>query len=432
MSNTDHYTKMELLAFKWLIVLKLLFTILKVCAEQEEGSSAPDAEVQHLTDKPGWDRAWTHAALEPLYNSSLYPDVDVFHARVRFPSALGIANQLRKYHLNSTRVKRGTAVVVVRAGKVYGITFEDFSPAFRIRLDSVVSELQRHQDAGYIKLEDTVFIYNARDVPVCTLGYCLAPLFSHIKDIRNGRPYSDDMLVPLMSYPFEELVEYPQDKKIRQGVMASYMDEAVGSENTCRSLVHRFARQDTAGEYIKVLDSERLMETDKDRNGLKAAHVSGIVAPPPPPDELVRYSLVMSCDYQTANPGLASLLHTNSLVLKGRSAWHEHYYRALENGVHFVEFEPGFAEEEVKDALKPASQEKVRAMVEAAQRFAYKYLSQRSRALFFEKAISEYNKLFGPGYMKATVADLPGDRNIQMRDILALNMYPSSWRQGLA
>ncbi|GIL84916.1 hypothetical protein Vretifemale_13492 [Volvox reticuliferus] len=238
-----------------------------------------------------------------------------------------------------------------------------------------------------------------------------------------------------MSYPFEKLVDYPLDKKIPQGVMASYMDEAVGTESTCRSLVHRFARADVAGDYIKILDSELLTATSKDsrdRSAAKVAHVSGIVAPPPPPDQLVRYSLVMSCDYQTANPGLASLLHTNSLVLKGRSSWYEYYYRALENGVHFVEFEPGFAEEEVKDALKPGAQAKVRAMVEAAQRFAYKYLSQRSRALFFEKAISEYNKLFGPGYMKATVADLPADRSIQMRDIMALKMYPSSWRQGLA
>ncbi|EFJ47146.1 hypothetical protein VOLCADRAFT_117922 [Volvox carteri f. nagariensis] len=423
---------MDLKAFKWLVVLEVLFTVGAVFAEQQDGAQTPEPDVQFMTDKPGWERGWTHEALEPLYNASLYPDVAVFRARVRLPSALGIANQLRKYHLNSTRIKRGTAVVVVRSGKVHSITFEDFASAYRIRLDSVVSELQRYQDEGHIQLEDTVFILNTRDVPVCTLGYCHVPVFSAIKDIRNGRPYSDDLLIPLMSYPFEQLVDYPLDKKILQGAMASYTDEAVGAESSCRSLVHRFAREDFMAQYIKVLDSEELMSSSKERNAAKAAHVSGIAARPPPPEELARYLVVLSCDYQTANPGLASLLHTNSLVLKGRSYWYEYYYRALQAGVHFLEFEPGSAAEEVKDALRPSSQEKARKMIEEAQQFAYKYLSQRSRALFFAKAISEYNNLFGDGYMQATVADLPKDRGIQMRDILAMKMYPSSWRQGLA
>ncbi|PNH06975.1 hypothetical protein TSOC_006597 [Tetrabaena socialis] len=68
----------------------------------------------------------------------------------------------------------------------------------------------------------------------------------------------------------------------------------------------------------------------------------------------------------------------------------------------------------------------------AGQQFAYTFLSQRSRALFFEKAISEYNKLFGEGYMQATVGELPTDRAVAMSDILALPQYPRSWRQGLA
>lgn len=37
----------------------------------------------------------------------------------------------------------------------------------------MVSELTRFQQAGHIKLEDTIFIYNARDVPMCTIGACV-------------------------------------------------------------------------------------------------------------------------------------------------------------------------------------------------------------------------------------------------------------------
>lgn len=66
-------------------------------------------------------------------------------------------------------------------------------------------------------------------------------------------------------------------------------------------------------------------------------------------------------------------------------------------------------------------------MVEAAQRFAYRYLSPRSRALYYEGAVRQYNTLFGPGYMAATVAQLPADRPVTMDDILGLRMYPRGW-----
>ncbi|GFR51441.1 hypothetical protein Agub_g13727, partial [Astrephomene gubernaculifera] len=166
--------------------------------------------------------------------------------------------------------------------------------------------------------------------------------------------------------------------------------------------------------------------------GSEGGPVSGMAPRPAPAAPLSRYAALLSCDCQTANPGLAGLLHTNSPVLKGRSNWAEYYYRALQEGVHYLEFDPGFAVEAVKEALKPSSRSRMAAMAEAAQKFAYTYLSQRSRVLYYVKAISEYNKLFGPGYMKATVADLPPNRPPTMDDILALRMYPSTWRQGLA
>lgn len=68
-------------------------------------------------------------------------------------------------------------------------------------------------------------------------------------------------------------------------------------------------------------------------------------------------------------------------------------------------------------------------IVENAQRFAYRYLSPKSRALYYERAIQEYNKLFGAGYMQATVAALPKGRPLGMDDILALKMYPPGWSQ---
>jgi hypothetical protein len=106
-------------------------------------------------------------ALCPSRRASLYPDISVFQERVRLASALGIANQLRRFHLNNTRVRRGTAVVVVRDGKVSSVSPDDLNPAFRVRLDALVSALQAQQDAGHVKLPNTIFIANLRDIPIC-------------------------------------------------------------------------------------------------------------------------------------------------------------------------------------------------------------------------------------------------------------------------
>ncbi|GFR51440.1 hypothetical protein Agub_g13726, partial [Astrephomene gubernaculifera] len=208
-------------------------------------ANAANPEVQLLLEKPGWRRAWSHEDMEPLYNASLYPDLAVFRSRVRLASALGIANQLRKYHMNATRVRRSTAVVVVRGGRVHGVTFDDFNPAFRIRLDSVVSELQRHQDAGWVALEDSIFILNTRDVPLCPLGYCLVPLFSPVKEIRQGSQssYNDDLLVPLLAYPHEQLVNYPEGDKIPRGALAAHSSQPTSGldGSSCAAFVRRFA-----------------------------------------------------------------------------------------------------------------------------------------------------------------------------------------------
>ncbi|KAG2496393.1 hypothetical protein HYH03_005620 [Edaphochlamys debaryana] len=424
---------------------------------------------------PEWKRAYTHEAMEPIYNATLHPDLAFFRARVRLASGLGLANQLKKYHANSTRVRKGTAVVVVRGGKVMGLTFSDFNPAFKLRVDSVVSELQRHQDAGHIALEDTILILNCRDVPLCSLGYCMVPIFSPVKEVRRGKAYNEDLLVPLMAYPHEQLVYVEQKDKLNMGVIASYRDQSMGGDGGCRSFVHKFARdkEGQGSKYLQVLSANRLRRqqleeaagkaeaeakssssSDKkegDDDGAEGAEgsvveegeggavdsmgvqvVSGIAPVPPPAAPLARYWFTFSCDAQTANPALASLLHLNSVVLKGRSNWAEYYYRALQEDVHYQELDPGFALDVVRSQLEAGNTTRLAAIAEAGQRFAYTYLSQRSRALFWEKAISEYNTLFGEGYMKATVADLPSSRPLAMEDILKLPMYPSTWRQGLA
>jgi hypothetical protein len=91
----------------------------------------------------------------------------------------------------------------------------------------------------------------------------------------------------------------------------------------------------------------------------------------------------------------------------------------------------------VKEALKPSSQAKVSRMVAAAQGFAARYLSQRSRALFYEKAVTLYNDLFGPGYMEVRAAQPSRSPHARISPHVSSLLMPSSaasWasRQGHA
>ncbi len=53
-----------------------------------------------------------------------------------------------------------------------------------------------------------------------------------------------------------------------------------------------------------------------------------------------RWRYILSTDGHTASSRLGKILPFNSVVMKEKSPWIEYYYRSLENGKHYLEFEP--------------------------------------------------------------------------------------------
>lgn len=116
-------------------------------------------DYQVVKEKAEWEpRALKHADLEEFYRcgpisprtgtatggyfqalrlsacrQNLYPVMEVFASRVRAPSAFGIAHMAKKYG-NNARLRRSTAVIVVRSGKLQAITYPDFNPLFSLRV----------------------------------------------------------------------------------------------------------------------------------------------------------------------------------------------------------------------------------------------------------------------------------------------------------
>lgn len=119
-----------------------------------------------MKDKPGWEaRATKHEDLEELYRSgcpsgvanrggvqlartrtschtafsaaacrlNIEPVKETFNTRVRAPSGLGLAHMARKFG-DAPRLRRSTAVILVRAGKLETITFPEFNPLFSLRV----------------------------------------------------------------------------------------------------------------------------------------------------------------------------------------------------------------------------------------------------------------------------------------------------------
>eukprot|EP00798_Chlamydomonas_sp_ICE-L_P022312 gene22312-29385_t len=96
--------------------------------------------------------------------------------------------------------------------------------------------------------------------------------------------------------------------------------------------------------------------------------------PPVPIHEYPRWRFLLSTDAQAASWHLAKLLAINSVVLKYRSNAIEYYYRSLK--------------ESLKENLV------LQEIAANGQKFAYKYLSQKSRAAYASIALHRYNALF--------------------------------------
>ncbi|KAG2500689.1 hypothetical protein HYH03_001455 [Edaphochlamys debaryana] len=113
--------------------------------------------------------------------------------------------------------------------------------------------------------------------------------------------------------------------------------------------------------------------------------------------EAARFRFTLALDGITASFRLAKLLSLNSVVIKQESPWIEWYYRSLSPYGHYVPFWQHSRDDvlHVIDALRAQPEDKLQAIANKGQKFAYHYLRPEARKLYWRQALTEYRKLFG-------------------------------------
>ncbi|GIM13398.1 hypothetical protein Vretimale_16542 [Volvox reticuliferus] len=126
----------------------------------------------------------------------------------------------------------------------------------------------------------------------------------------------------------------------------------------------------------------------------------------PVPMELhARWKYLINTDGQSASWRLAKLLAINSAILKYRSDAIEYYYRSLREGDNYINFDHTDVVEIIK-GLKGRDAE-LQAMAVRNQMFAFRYLSQLSRAVYAKVSFERYRALFSD--MDEFLRDIPED-----------------------
>eukprot|EP00198_Chlamydomonas_reinhardtii_P006805 XP_001696141.1 predicted protein [Chlamydomonas reinhardtii] len=211
-----------------------------------------------------------------------------------------------------------------------------------------------------LKFPDVVYVMNGYDKPLCERGVtnCSAPLFTFDKRwnasaYAAGLPGSahDDVLHPVMNHPFEELIDYPWEKKIEKGFMRVGVYAAMPF-NCSRVLINKVGQTKAGREVLDVGIYQN-----------RHWKVKVKTVPPVPMELHARWKWLLNTDGQSASWRLAKLLAINSAVIKHRSDAIEYYYRHVLKGLHGRDSE-------------------LQAMAARNQAFAYRYLSQFSRTLY--------------------------------------------------
>ncbi|EFJ50159.1 hypothetical protein VOLCADRAFT_103989 [Volvox carteri f. nagariensis] len=364
-------------------------------------SSINDPLVTLRNECPGAQRATTEADLEPLLRDNLEPDLRPWRQLGRPLTRLDLLNFLHEIDSHWLEYRRNfLAVVVIRNNVMRWWAYPNARGWCTRRVKFIAEQFHGFVASVGLRFPDVVYVMNAYDKPLCERGNCSAPLFTFDKRwnasaYAAGLPGSahDDILHPVMNHPFEQLIDYPWDKKIERGFMRVGIYGAMAA-NCSRVLMYKVA-QSRAGQ--EVLD----VGIYQNRHW----KVKVKTVPPVPMELHTRWKYLINTDGQSASWRLAKLLAMNSAVLKYRSDAIEYYYRSLREGENYVSFDHTDVVEVIK-GLKGRDAE-LKTMAARNQAFAFRYLSQLSRTLYAKVSFERYKGLFSD--MDEFLHEIPQD-----------------------
>lgn len=412
----------------WGVVLTLLRLLICKALNDTE----PDYEVSVLKSLQFKNISLADRnAQEECYRKSLYQDVDLWRQRAKLTIAdLGrtVASiNCPKSRRNARPSKKSTthsgvaiersyvALFIVKGGRVrYSwLDGRGLKDGYHHRGPCTASLLQRALEAA--KPEDRVdsaFIVNTRNVPICALDICHAPIFSMYKlwpSASSGLTRDEDILFPVANYNFEDMYIYPWQGK-RSVAMFRGVGRCSNIKACTRTMVAEYA--DTHPDLLDVQLTHAVVE-HVGRDGVaqrtRGKHRVG---------EFVsmanhtRWKYLINMDGTTGSARLWQIMGTNSVVLKERSDWVDSHTRCLQEGVHVVGW--GGRKDNVGELLDAVrwlhdGDERAHRIALNGLHFRYQYRHPNASGEYMLEAVRQYNSLFKPGEMKRYIDSLDID-----------------------
>ncbi|GFR52155.1 hypothetical protein Agub_g14686 [Astrephomene gubernaculifera] len=339
---------------------------------------------------PGYEPATTEEEWDSIFRDNLFPDLQPYTSWVvkkGRPMGLSrLATQILA--LQSSTAANRLAVVVLRGGRCYRALPTGIEHVLKLRVDSCLEELCSGAARLGLRLPDTVFVFNPYDTPVCRLvGGCWVPVFSMHKryDWALKRSLDSDVLFPHMGHRFDRLVFFPWTAKDKRGLLRASM-QARMSPSCTRVALANLSASPRGAPYL---------DCGFVRNYREDFHMpQTFMRPYVGLSKHARYRFLLNADGHVSSSRLGYIMQINSVVLKERSPWLEYYYRSLQPGGHVIEYSADTILDLMKQYDDPARDAELRALANASQHFAAKYLTPEGKVRYAVRALQEYSRLF--------------------------------------
>ncbi|KAG2427084.1 hypothetical protein HXX76_012595 [Chlamydomonas incerta] len=343
--------------------------------------------------RPGYEHA-NGTEWEEFLRQNLYQDLEKYGNATARRVTLSALHTLMQRLTSREHLKTHAGLVVLRRGRAYLAKHSGMVGFVKTRITRNIERMLAGAAALGLTLPDTVFAYSGQDEAVCKhlSGACShAPVFSHIKryDHRRRRSVDSDVLIPHLGHTFNTTSHFPWPAKDPRALLRASLQSSMDAKRCMRTVLARLGATPNGSRLLDCGFVANNHHTYK----MPESHMKKYMSM----TQHARYRLVVNADGHTASSRLGYLLTLNSAVMtQGDSPWIEYYYRSLTPGTHLLTYNATSVLGLVAEMQDPARDAQLRAMVDAAQHFAAKFITPEQKVRYWVAALRAYAALAPP------------------------------------
>ncbi|KAG2422008.1 hypothetical protein HXX76_016330 [Chlamydomonas incerta] len=313
--------------------------------------------------RPGYEHA-NGTEWEEFLRQNLYQDLEKYGNATARRVTLSALHTLMQRLTSREHLKTHAGLVVLRRGRAYLAKHSGMVGFVKTRITRNIERMLAGAAALGLTLPDTVFAYSGQDEAVCKhlSGACShAPVFSHIKryDHRRRRSVDSDVLIPHLGHTFNTTSHFPWPAKDPRALLRASLQSSMDAKRCMRTVLARLGATPNGSRLLDCGFVANNHHTYK----MPESHMKKYMSM----TQHARYRLVLN----------------SAVMTQGDSPWIEYYYRSLTPGTHLLTYN-------ATSVLGLVAEMQLRAMVDAAQHFAAKFITPEQKVRYWVAALRAY------------------------------------------